>query len=268
MSYRTIVAAVDQTPAGVHALRAAADLAEAAGARLVALSIVSDPWSHLKPQEVETLRGPRGPAPSDVAEARCLADLRQLIDTTIGTGRAEARVRFGIPAIEVARSAQLEEADLIVLGRQPLGAFEKRPAGLVLRETLQRASVPCLIAPFGQRSWRRALAVVEAAPGDAAVLAAAKTLAALWQEEPAIVRVAAVGARSMAPIPAGAAGAIAALPEVVQADPVAEALKTARRESMDVLVLAHARGSADTPLPFMVERLVERAPCAVLTVPV
>jgi nucleotide-binding universal stress UspA family protein len=57
MSYRTIVAAVDQTPAGVHALRAAADLAEAAGARLVALSIVSDPWSHLKPQEVETLRG-------------------------------------------------------------------------------------------------------------------------------------------------------------------------------------------------------------------
>ena len=120
MKLQTLVAAVDDTPAGLHAVRSAATIAEAARAKVFALRIVLDPWTGVRPEEVGTLQR-RGMAPAAVAEARFAEELQQTIATTVGTARAEPVVRFGIPGHEIASWAARLGADLLVLGRQPIG---------------------------------------------------------------------------------------------------------------------------------------------------
>jgi nucleotide-binding universal stress UspA family protein len=249
MHFQKIVAAVDPTPAGMHALRAAALLAEVARAELVALWVVSDPWQGVRPDEVEPLRKRTGTAPADVAEARFAVELQRTVAATIGSARAEVVVRFGQPGTELARWAGFANADLLVLGRQPLGRFERRPAGRILAETLQRASVPCLAVPFGQRSWGGVVAVLGSGSAADTVLVVATTFAALWGERPVAIRI-------------GAAAAATATDPVSTAGPsegeaVSQALRIVREERHNVLVV-------DAPYG---ERFVERAPCAVLTVP-
>lgn len=255
MTFRKIVAAVDPTPAGVHTLRAGAMLAEASGADLVALRIEADPWRFVRPADIEPLRQHQGRAPADIAQARCLDDLRQLVTETIGSDRADAVVRFGIAGSEVARWAELLEADLLILGRQPLGPDERRPAGRTLAGTIAAATVPCLVVPFGQRRFGSVLAVLEAEGGAGEVRAAATAFAALWSGRPAIVEVG---------TPAGVtAGHDSPRAEPGEwADPVGETIKQARADAVDVLVVGYRPDAATS------SRLLERAPCAVLTVPV
>jgi len=262
-----IVAAVDQTPAGVHALRTGAILADAAGADLIALRIVGDPWSSVRPDEVERLREHKGRAPADIAETCCVTELRQLIADTIGAARAEPVVHFGNPGIELARWAGLEGADLLILGRQPMGLCERRPAGRTIAGTLQQSSVPCLIVPFGQRTWRSVVAVIEADAPTPAVLDAARAFAALWGEQPATVQIEPAGERrSLVAATHGGAPMMEEGP-VFFTDPVGETLKVAREDLADVLVVGYPRGEEVTAALGLARRLLERAPCAVLMVP-
>jgi nucleotide-binding universal stress UspA family protein len=250
MQFQKIVAAVDPTPAGMHALRTAALLAEAARAELVALWVVSDPWQGVRPDEVEPLRKRTGTAPADVAEARFGAELQRTVAATIGSARAEPVVRFGQPGTELARWAGFAKADLLVLGRQPLGRFERRPAGRILAETLQRASVPCLAVPFGQRSWGGVVAALGSEPAADAVLVVATTFAALWGERPVAIRIVAA--------PAEVAPAIdPASADPTEGEAVSQVLRVVREQQHNVVVVDARYG----------ERFVERAPCAVLTVP-
>ncbi len=243
-SFNKVMAAVHQTPAGVHALRAAALVADAAGAELIALSIVRDPWQSIRPEEVSTLRP--AIAPSGVAEERGVAELQQVVTATIGTSRATPMVRFGNPGTELARWARLESADLLILGRQPLGQFERRPAGLTLQETLRSAALPCLCVPFGQRTWTHVLGVL-GSERDAAVSEIATAFAALWHEQPTLTRFPAGAVASDDPNEGGLKGSV-----------VNEVLRLVRDKEHNALVVDAAAA----------EVLVERAPCAVLTVPV
>jgi nucleotide-binding universal stress UspA family protein len=249
-SFKKIVVAVEETPSGIHALRAAAPIAEAAGATLVALSIARDPWQGIRPEEVSTLRP--GTAPSDIAQERLIAQLQQVVGSAIGTARAAPMVRFGNPGIELARWARLEGADLLILGRQPLGQFERRPAGRTLMETLRIATLPCLSVPFGQRTWTHVLGAL-GSERDAVVSEIATAFAALWDEQPVLTRC--------------AAKVVAAGHEAMHTDPtenlsnslaVNQLLKLVRDEEHNVLVVDAAAAQV----------FVERAPCAVLTVPV
>lgn len=270
MRLTKLVAAVDTTPAGVHALRTGALLAEAAGAQLTALRIVSDPWTSVRPEEVEPLRAHKGVAPSDLATTRCEAELRDLIATSIGLGRAEARVTFGIPGIELARWSKLHEADLMILGRQPRGEFERRPAGRTENSTLLQSALPCLLVPFGQRRWRTVLALLYGELAQESVIELARAMAALWNEEPGIIRIEAttqhrsrVHASASAEEPERADD-----PGVVSVDAVGETLKRARDDNADVLVVGYPKGGVDGTIGSFVRRVMERAPCAVLAVPV
>lgn len=261
MQLRKIVAAVDETPAGVHALRAAALVAQAAGADLVALRVVADPWSVVRPDEVEPLRAHKGTAPADLAEARLLIELRQLIGDTIGAARAQPEVRFGLAGIELARWATLLGADLLVLGREPAGQFERRPANRTIARTLEQAAMPCLVVPFGQRTWHRVLVVHEAEPGARLVADVAATFAGLWGTMPLTTQ--RQPARTMAAV---AAGGAADEPLPAPVDPVGETLKLAREEQADALVVGYHDGREEGGgMPW---RLVQRATCSVLTVPV
>lgn len=256
MKFRKIVAAVDETPAGMHALRVAATLAQRAGAQLIALRVVPDPWSQVRPEEIEPLRGHRGTAPADIAQERATGKLQQLIGDTLGAVSAEAAVTFGIAGIELARWSRLHDADLLVVGRQPLGRFERRPAGRTITGILQEAALPCLIVPFGQRSLRSVLAVEDPPGGVVRVHDAAVALAALWGATPSTIRIETMDAhRSL--VTASHAPAEARAP-AEYADPVGETLKIARRDEVNVIVTTYPSGE---------DRLLDRAPCAVLLVP-
>jgi nucleotide-binding universal stress UspA family protein len=263
MRWRKVIAAVDETPAGVHALRAAAQVANAAGAELVALRIVSDPWTYVRPEEVEPLRAHFGRAPADLAEERCLADLRQVIGNVSEAQRAQPVIRFGIPSLELARWASLEGADLLVLGRQPLGTFERRPADRTIARTLREAAVPCLIVPFGQRTWHTVVAVLDASDRLDTVDATAAAFAAVWGGVPRRIRREPANAhRSLVYAVHGDA---APDPEPVpSADPLGESLKLAREARADVIVVGYRDCEG---LGGSMTRWLQRAPCAVLAVP-
>lgn len=269
--FRKIVVAVNETPAAVHALREAAVIADLAGAELVALTVVEDPWKWVEPAEVEGMRRIRGPTPADVAEGHVRLALEQVVTATIGAGRATLAVQFGLPGVELARWAELEGADLLVLGRQPMGELARRPAGRTLSGTLARSRVRCLLVPFGQRTWRGVLAAVGVGPAAAAVEETAAAFAALWSLEPHCVhaepRGAAASGQFFGARAEGGQPAIVAA-TVVHGDPVGEVLKALHEQRSDTLVVGYHRGETAAEAGRVAPHLVERAPCAVLTVPV
>jgi nucleotide-binding universal stress UspA family protein len=270
MTLRKIVVGVDETPAAMHALREAAHIAAAAGAELFALAVVHDPWQRVAPQEVEGHRRFRGPTPADLAERHTAEALSQLVDEAAGAGHVRLAVRFGLPGIELARWSEEVGADLLVLGRQPPGDLGRRPAGRTVAGTLARSRVPCLLVPFGQRTWRRVVAAVGNGPAASAVESAATKFASLWKAEPICVHAepSSAGATAFAAARAegGASTAIAAT--VVSGDPVGEVLKVVREHEADTLVIGYHHGETAAERGRVAPQLLERAPCAVLTVPV
>ncbi|HEU5260578.1 MAG TPA: universal stress protein [Gemmatimonadales bacterium] len=170
----------------------------------------------------------------------------------------------GVPAVEIARSAEREDADLIVLPREPHD---------IVDGTVRRARVPCLIVPPGQTAFGRVLAAVDASPDSREITEAALAIGrlvggavtALHVEQPALV---AAGRGSDRP--AWAAPAVACRVMVRQGDPVAEILRTVREDGFDLLVHGHHRGGPrwGHETGSIAARLLRRAPCAVLTVPI
>ena len=267
LSFKRIVVAVDETPAAAHALRQAATIATAGGAQLIVLTVVEDPWRHVEPYEVERLRRRHGSTPADVAEARVRANVEALVSSTIGAGAAGVQVQFGMPGIELARWTEQAGADLLVIGRQPWGDLARRPAGRTVAGTLARARVPCLLVPFGQRTWRRVLAAIGSGPAAETVEKAAMAFAGLWHAEPRRVHVESHAA-TRAPSCGCECGDDAAVAVAVSDDPVGEVLRTAREFAADTLVVGYHRGETAAEAGRTAPLLLERAPCAVLTVPV
>jgi nucleotide-binding universal stress UspA family protein len=265
-----IVVGVNETPAAVHALREAALIADAAGAELIALTIVENPWSRVTPTDVEGYRRFRGNTPADMAEQHAIQALEQLVAEAIGPGRAQCAVRFGLPGIELARWAELMQADLLVLGRQPTGEMGRRPAGRTISGTLARSRVHCLVVPFGQRTWRRVVAAISHGPAADAVEWAATEFAALWDAVPVCVHAepsSGPGTRRTAASEHGGTVTATAGP-MVHGDPAGEVLKVVREHQADALVIGYHRGETAAEMGRVAPQLLERAPCAVLAVPV
>lgn len=278
MSFQKLIAAVDSSPAGVHALRASVQLASAAGSEVTVLRVVENPWSWVDPGQVEGQRRASPASFADHAADVITRELEELMRTAgAGAVQAQARVRFGLPSVEIARWAEIDRADLIVLGRQPVGSFERRPAGRTLEGTLRRAGVPCLVVPFGQRTWRRVLAAVSDGPDATDVQQTAHAFAAiingevtaLHVERPEPSGLSAAVAGSEAGL-MGRASAVACYTMVRQGDPAGEILKLAREEVSDVIVVGYHRGDARSGggASSVAHRVLQRAPCAILTVPV
>lgn len=177
----------------------------------------------------------------------------------------------GIPAIEIARLAESTRADLIVLGRDLPAGRATRDCGAAVEGTVRRARVPCLLVPPGVRPFRRLLVAVDGGPDSGDVIAAAHRLARAYNAAVQLVQVeepvaAGVGARTgMDDGPAATHDAL-----VCRGDPVSEILRVARDQAADLLVLGHHRGGPVSPhaTSGVASRLVQRVPCAVLTVPI
>jgi nucleotide-binding universal stress UspA family protein len=173
----------------------------------------------------------------------------------------------GVPAVEVAHAAERARADLIVLAREPRAIA----AGVV-----RRARVPCLLIPVQHATFGRILAAIDAGPNAREVLQAATALGALLGGAVTALHVEApvpcAPLRFAAAGPSGAAAAVATAGPMIgrDHDPVAEILRVVRAQGIDLLVHGHHRGGPANgdETGSVAARLLEHAPCAVLTVPI
>ena len=144
--------------------------------------------------------------------------------------------RGGVPAVEVARAADRENVDIIVLPRQSRELVDG---------TVRRARVPCLIVSAGDCAFRRILAAVDSGPDSAEIIRAAATLGELFEGVVEHVHVA-------------------------QGDAATTIVDRLRTQGTDLLVHGHHRGGPRNghETGSIAARLLGRAPCAVLTVPI
>ena len=144
--------------------------------------------------------------------------------------------RGGVPAVEVARAAERQGVDLIVLPRESRELVD----GVV-----RRARVPCLIVSAGDCALRRIVVAVDGGPDSAEILDVAARFGALFE----------VGVEQV---------------HVALGDPVTAIVDRLRAEGADLLVHGHHRGGPSNghETGSIAARLLGRAPCAVLTVPI
>ena len=138
--FRSILVALDGSPASEEALDQAIDLARAEGARLSLISVAAPPrWR------------PAGPfVPPYPTEAQLEENARKILD------RAEDRVpddvpvatvlRTGLAAKEILKRIECANHDLVVMGSRGLGPAASLVLGSVSRAVAAHSPVPVLIA--------------------------------------------------------------------------------------------------------------------------
>lgn len=269
MPYRKILAAVQDSPSGADVLRVGSEVAAAARAELVALRLVDDPWPYIEPGDVETKRAFRDNAWQRVAEARVTDQLLELASqATVATVDVTAAVKFGPPRDAVARAAETEHADLVILGRPPVDA-PATPNTWTLDGTLRGARVPCLIVPPGPHAWRRLVVVGDGTIAMGEVLKGAFRFAALFRSDvvvaetdPEIERDGRKAFASWAALPGTGSFDV----RIRQGDAVEQAIAAARAEHADLLVIGYPRGEG-LDGDSVAARTVRAAPCPVLAIP-
>ena len=281
MHVRRVLAAVDLSTSSPKAVLAAAELAAVAKAELIVLTVLLDPWALVGPDELEGYRRARAGSPAALAATRATKRLQQLAGPAVLPAHSVSyRTAFGLPGIEIPRHADEVGADILVLGR-PTVQRPQNQASSVTAAILRRSRVPVLIAPSAHPVYRRVLVGVDDSPNAPAVLNAAITLGDCFGARIAALHVKPTSALPVQPSERprwlqrleqaeGDGGAIVATCETLvrQGDPATEIL--AEAEHCDLLVIGYRRGMIlDEPTaPGIATRVLRRATCAVLAVPV
>jgi nucleotide-binding universal stress UspA family protein len=281
MHIRRVLAAVDLTASTPKAVLAAAELAAVAKAELIVLTILRDPWDLVGPEEVEGYRRARTGSPATLAATRASERLQQVAGpAALSAPSVSYRTAFGLPGIEIPRHAEEMGADVLVLGR-PSGERPQNGAPSVTAAILRRSRVPVLIAPSAHRVYRRVLAGVDDSPTAPTVLTAAITIGGCFGARIAALHVKPTSAPSVLSSDRPRwlqrleqserdGGVVVAACETLvrQGDPATEIL--AEAEHSDLLVIGYRRGTIlDAPVaPGIATRVLRRATCAILAVPV
>lgn len=284
MKLQMLLAAADGSPSGNEALSTAARIADEARGSVAVVTVARDPWEWIESWEVEKYRFNRPDPVGSVLTPRVRERLESTIRAAMGTQPASHVVRLGLPAVEIPRAAEIVNADLVVLGRGS-------ELGPTIEGTVRRAQVPCLVVPSGLERFQRVLAAVDDGPFSTEVLDAALALAeaegsdvlafhvegtpgaaeAGLPRQETLRHVDAVSAAlhtAWGRAPAALSAGVAACELIVrQGDPVTEILKAARNERIDLLVVGCHRGEGGYQARAIGSRLLRRAACAVLTVP-
>lgn len=278
MQLRKILVAVKPTSPDAHPLCAAVELAARARAHLTVLGVTESPWQLLGPEAADS--GAVMPSRGDLvalATARLEERVRPLLTPRLGD-HAEAHAAIGLPAIEIARWSESDGTDLIVLGREAPPRVARVDGAGTVEGTVRRARVPCLLAPSGGTPFQRILAAVDGGPDTKEIIEAALVIGrlfgaavrALYVEAPAMAGVGATSWGHDAPRWSEERGVAGYDTIVREGEPVVEILRVLRGEAVDLLVVGHHRGgpTGAHATSGVAPRLLQRAPCAVLTVPV
>jgi len=280
MHIRRVLAAVDLSASTPKAVLAAAELAAVAKAELIVLTILRDPWELVGPEEVEGYRRARTGSPADLAATRATERLQQLAGpAALAAASVSYRTAFGLPGIEVPRHAEEVGADVLVLGRPTVRRPENEGPS-VTAAILRRSRIPVLIAASTHQVYRRVLAGVDDSPDAPTVLNAAIAIGDCFGARIAALHVKPISALPVLPSDRprwlqrleqaeGDGGLVVAACETLvrQGDPATEIL--AEAQDSDLLVIGYRRGMIlDAPaVPGIATRVLRRATCAVLGVP-
>ncbi len=279
MQIRKILAAVKPMSMEAHPLCAALEVAGRADARVTVLGVTESPWQLLgrAAETAGAAMSSRGELVA-LAAARLRDRLLPLVPPPLGK-RIEIHAAIGLPAIEIARWSESDGTDLIVLGRDVPSRVAPVDGTDTIEGTVRRARVPCLLVPRGGTALRRILAAVDGGPETDDVIEAAQlfgrlfggSVGALQVETPALAGVSATTGAHELSLPAGRRGRPAACETLVrEGDPVTEIVRMVREEAIDLLVFGHHRGGpvGAHATSGVAPRLLQRAACAVLTVPI
>lgn len=246
MRWSFLLVALDDSAAGLNAFEVARHLGRSAGARISAVTVLSDREQ---------------PAP-------------------VALDAMKPAVRTGVPGIEILRAAENLGADLIIAGRCTQGGPDH--LGPTADLLSRRSRLPCLFIPGPQQVIRRLVVALDGKQRGLGVLRAASQLQALLRVELVPVTVepdlVGVGAKQIPPSarterlreqllqPVGPMPAPVSL-TILHGEPAGKILEMLKED--DVIAVGVHRGSpAGPPDSSGVGRvLAHTAPCAVFTVP-
>jgi len=278
MNLRHIVAATDESDAGRHAVRTAIELAARAGARVTVMRAIPAPRAALESTP------PIEPA-ADGADRSSVERLQRWAEARHPALAPPATVSFavayGLPGVEIARFAERESADLLVLGRKPRSLKTRLIMGDTADAVARRSLLPCLFVPADGALPRDVLVAIDGSDRGMVVLAAAQdfarqvgadlhsvTVEACRPEEPAQLAAAVPASRTLH-LGRQVRTAVGRELEVRRGDAVEQILAAVHERQCDVLVIGCHRGGP----PGIIDagstsrRLAHTAPCAILTVP-
>jgi nucleotide-binding universal stress UspA family protein len=255
-----------------HALGYAAALAQPVGASVTLMYVSPLPLPSVQEDELPEWM-PDGVSPT----TRLVDELRTLADPLHAEGIAtDLHVREGIAGEEILRAAGDLAVDLIAMGTHGRRGLQK-VLGSHAEHVLRFAACPVLTVsrPLaagaeGAVRLRRILCAASGAEHSAATIAYASRLAAGARSHLTLVHVHEPGHRAAVELPLPGEGIPVAFEQrVLSGVPSAEIVKAAHEDGADLIVVGR-HGGASSTLGFLGStcgRLVQAAPCAVLTVP-
>jgi nucleotide-binding universal stress UspA family protein len=252
MNWGHVLAAVDETPAGLHALELAEGLCRSANLKLSVVTVL--------------------PVESEIVPAS-LASYQPI-------------VAHGIPGIEIVRVAEQVEADLLVLGRTMHQSGGISRLGPTADQVVRRSRIPCLFVPAGQEKFAHHLVALDGTERGFAVFEAAREFLGLTGGDVEVVTVEPVDSSSgngANEVPRArtlrVAGKLDRVSrenrrryplQVLRGDPLPLLRGEIRHPATDLFVVGARRGGpAGPPEPSsgVGRGLLYSAICAVLTVP-
>jgi nucleotide-binding universal stress UspA family protein len=189
-------------------------------------------------------------------------------------------VAHGVPGIEIVRVAEQVGADLLVLGRQVFHQTDGPTLGPTADMVVRRSRIPCLFIPVGQERFDHCVVALDGTPRGFGVVDAAREFHRLAGGSLAAVMVEPVDPDGPGSVPKAGTLAVAGrlaryaggngMPlRVLHGDPVEALLATLTDNTSDLLVVGARRGGpGGASVGSGVGRhLLFTARCAVLTVP-
>jgi nucleotide-binding universal stress UspA family protein len=253
-----------------HALAYAAALAGPANAAIALMHVTPLPLPSVEDDELPDWM-PDGVSPGTLL----LDEMQKLAAPLRAAGlTTHIHVREGVPGEEILRAASELDADLIAMGTHGRRGLRKL-LGSHAEHVLRFATCPVLtvsraLAAGEERSIRlgRILCAASGAKHSLSTIAYAARMAARAGSHLTLLHVREPGRADELPLPAEGVGA-AFEQRVVSGVPSAEIVHAAREDDADLIVVGSHEGATSTAgfLGSTCARLVQAAPCAVLTVP-
>jgi nucleotide-binding universal stress UspA family protein len=284
MHLRHILAASDESDAGRQAVRTALDLASRSAAWVTVVRVEAT-----APAAVGVTAGDGTSSAEDDHPA--VERLRRWLEADVlQRGEAERvrlRVAFGIPGIEICRSAERMDVDLLVLGRKQHSQRARLLLGDTADAVARRSRFPCLFVPPGAGQLRALLVALDGSDRGMSVLYGACGFARGVGATLQVVTVERGSADEpwhlAASLPVTRSSALQArvlavfrregIPELavsIRRGDISDAvLAEAQETGADGLVIGYHRGGPPGVLEAgsTARRLAHAAPCAVLTIP-
>lgn len=278
MELTHIIAATDESDAGRGAVQAALAIGLAAGARVTIMRAV-------QMSSADVMAGLPSNGEMDDGGRPALERLERWLEADLPKAPngppVTTAVTFGVPGVEIARFAEHEHGDLLVLGRKPRSRMARLLVGDTADAVARRSRLPCLFVPPGSPVPRSVLVAIDSTERGLGVLRGAaqfaRALGANFQAvtvepvragEPDHLASANPSASSMR-VASQVRAVVGRDLKVRRGETVEQILQAVEELAPDVLAIGCHRGGP----PGIIEagstarRLAHTAPCTVLTIP-